>query len=520
MMKNIIAAVGLLVLAVSVNAQDLAEAKKMLRYEKYRTAVKMLTPIASSNPEAQYYLGLAQAGKGDYDAALATMTSLPEGDFKKAGLASVYYAQGKVAEGNSQIAELTRKVKRKEWLPYKLAGDASFLSDNQEAIRKGIENYDLAIEKNPNSNFYVAKGELWRKMTDGAGKAMTAYQTATQLDPTNSLSYSKQGELWYDARVYDSVLVLYNKAKQYDPENPLPYGYLADAYMNQGSYELAKENIEKFLELSDQTMEDQKKYLNILFLSKDYDKVITVGTSLIGTEVEKPYMYRLIGEAYMQNGDYDKALSSFNSFFEKQPKDKILYTDYQDMARIMLEKGDTAQSDEYLNKSIELLDSDSARATVMTANADFYKEQKDYTRAAQWYNKALPYSEKGPANYFWAGYMSYYAGNYDNAVSVLTQMEEAYPEEPSAFYWNGRAKMAKDESAETGLANSSLEKYLELTAGDEEKNSQRVRAMEYLATVAYNTKDYTTSKKYCQEILAIDPEDSIANQILGFINKM
>ncbi len=520
MMKKIIVAFSFLILATSMSAQDLAEAKKMLRYEKYQTAVKMLTPLAATSPEAKYYLGLAQAGTGNYADAEATMLDLPEGDFRKAGLASVYYAMDRVADGNSQISELTRKVKRKEWLQYKLAGDAAFMSDNEEVIRKGIENYDLAIEKNPDANFYVAKGELWRKVTDGAGKAMTAYQTATSIDPTNSLSYSQQGELWYDARVNDSVLVLYNKAKQFDPENPLPYGYLADAYMNQGNYELAKENIEKFLELSDKTPEDQKKYLNILFLSQDYDKVITVGNSLLGTEVEQPYMYRLIGEAYMNKGDYDKALNSFNTFFKKQPKDKILYTDYQDMGKIMLEKGDTAKSDEYLEKSISLLDTDSAKAAVMDANGNFYKENKDYSRAAYWYNKALPFSEKGPGNYFWAGYMSYYSGDYDNAITVLDQMEEAYPEEPSGFYWSGRAKMAKDENAETGLANESLEKYLELTAGDEAKKDQQVRAMEYLATVAYNKKDYSKSKDYCKKIIALDPQNNIATQILGFVNKM
>ncbi len=514
-MKKISIAAFLVFLGSSLSAQSLDEARKMLRYERYQSAIEQLTPLSSSNEEAKYYLGLAQLGSGDTSTAINTLNSLGDENYKKAGIAIASFIQGNTEAGLEQLTSLTRRVKRKEWLPFKLAGDASSFSKNNDIIEKGIAWYNEGLVKKPEPNVYVALGNLYRKTTEGSGKAMTAYQTATRLDPDNSLSYSQQGKLWYDAKVYDSVLVLYNRAKEMDPENPLPYKYLADAYQYRGNYDLAKQNIEGFLQRSDKTEEDRRQYLNILFLSKDYDKVISVGESLLGTDVERDYMYRIIGESYLKNKNYDKAQEYFDQFFQKSPKDKILYIDYVDMAEISLGKGDTTKADEYYHQALNTMAPDSTKSSVMTTAADLYKDAKDYKRAAYWYNKALPTSTKDKSDYFWAGYTSFYIGDYDKAISTLLKMQEAFPEEPLGYYWGGRAQMAKDPDANLGTASESFKKFLSLTNGDESQKSEQENALKYLAAVAYNSGDKVSAKDYVSQLLTLDPLNSWGKKMMS-----
>lgn len=516
-MKKITILSLLLMTGLCAFAQSVTDARKLIRYERYESAIDMLKPLSAGSDEAKYYMGLAQLGTGDTAAAKATMNGIADDDYGRAGRASIAFLEGNTSEGMDNLNSLTKRVKRKNWLEYKLAGDATFLSDNQDVLKSGVEWYNQALLVNADPNVYVALGDLYRKIPDAAGKAMTSYQTATRLDPQNSLSYSQQGKLWYDAHVYDSVLVLYNRAKEYDAENPLPYKYLADAYQYRGSYDLAKQNIEGFLERSDKTEADRKKYLNILFLSKDYDRVITVGESLLGSDVERPYMYRIIGESYLKKDDYDNAQKYFDQFFQKTDQKDILYIDYVDMAEINLGKGDTAKADEYYHKALELMAPDSNQATVMTNAADLYKEAKDYERAAYWYNKALPVSKGEKSDYFWAGYTNYYIGKYDEAINTLVTMQEKYPDEPLGFYWGGRAQQKLDLEADKGTANKSYERFLEITEGDESQDRERKNALIYLASVAYNTDDKAQARSYAQQILELDPTDDFATKMIANI---
>ena len=98
------------------------------------------------------------------------------------------------------------------------------------------------------------------------------YEKAVELDTKNSLGYSRIGSLWYEAHNYNDALSNYTKAKDNDANNPLPYRDLANAYYWIGKYDLAKQNIERYIELSDQSLDDKKKYADMVHKSKDHFK--------------------------------------------------------------------------------------------------------------------------------------------------------------------------------------------------------------------------------------------------------
>ena len=47
---------------VTAQAQNIEEGIKMYKYERFQSAKNILTPLAASNPIANYYLGLSELG--------------------------------------------------------------------------------------------------------------------------------------------------------------------------------------------------------------------------------------------------------------------------------------------------------------------------------------------------------------------------------------------------------------------------------------------------------------------------
>lgn len=135
---------------------------------------------------------------------------------------------------------------------------------------------------------------------------------------------------------YDSALVKYAKASEYDAKNPLPYNDLANAYNKISKYAKAKENIELYLPLSDNTIDDQIRYANVLYLSKNYNDAISKMKELISKGTEKAYMYRVIGYSQYEIKDYTNALMNMDNFFKKQDPKKIIPLDYFYYGKILL----------------------------------------------------------------------------------------------------------------------------------------------------------------------------------------
>src|SRR5690606_260690 len=121
-----------------------------------------------------------------------------------------------------------------------------------------------------------------------------------------------------------------------DPSNPLPYRDLANAYFWTGKYDLAKQNIEKYLELSDKSTDDLINYGNILYLSKDYPGAIKVMQDLLNKGVTKPGLYGILGFSQYETKDYENSLNNIRTYFSKQDPKKITPFDYLQFGKVAL----------------------------------------------------------------------------------------------------------------------------------------------------------------------------------------
>ncbi len=512
-------------LSFGAAAQSLDEGIKMVKYERYSSAEKILQPLAASNPTANYYLGISQLEQGNKAAAQATFSKFPTDAANMAGMARLAYMNGNAAEGKRLTDAVTATAKKKDWQPLVWAAEAiNYGGGNaqdaiglyEEALKRGGDNVDVRI----------GLGDAYQRLQTGGGKAMDNYENAVRKDAKNSLGYSRIGALWYAARQYNDALTNYAKAKEADPSNPLPYNDLANAYFYVGKYDLAKQNIEEYLKLSDQSCDDKIRYANILFLGKDYQPAIAKMQEVISSCGEKPYMYRVLGYSQYETKDYTAALQNMRTFFAKQTDAaKILPSDYMYLGRIYSAQKLADSADFYYARALSA-DTSSNKKKTYAEIAESYKGMSTpagYAKASQYYKLALDAAGDKPAaiDYFNWGVYSYYGKNYGNAATAFEQMESKFPDQPSASYWRARVAAAVDSEGKTCAAAPLYNKWLAIpeTEAYKRKPADLNYAYQYLAICAYNKNDKAAMKENIDRIKSIDPANALAKQLEGLMNK-
>ena len=515
-----IAIAGLAMLSLQAKAQTLEDGIRSYRYEKYQTAKTILTPLAANNALANYYLGLTELDMDQTEAARAIFNKFPEDPANMAGLARVAYKTGNAAEGNRLAKAVADKAKKKEWEPLKYAADAVNYSESNN-YATAVEWYTKALERNDNPDLRTSLGDAHLHAQGGGGKAMSSYEDAVLKDPKNSLTYTRMGELWYNAKRYDLALEHYKKAQAADPGNPIPYRNLANAYYYTGKYDLAKQNIEKYLELSDKSVEDQLRYVDILYLNKNYQEAEVKVKQLMNSGVTKPRFYGLLAYAELELKDSVNALQNVKQYFAVQDPKRIFPSDYLKYGKILLMNGMEDSADYYFDRAMTL-DTAASKIENYRDLGDAFKARKTktgYAKAGAWYGRLVANepTAKGTDYYYW-GFWNYYAYNFDSSARAFELMETKFPDnasvKASAMYWRALVAAAVDAEAKTGGAKAYFEKWIaNVDPASPAKPEQLLKAYQYLAAYASNSNDNAAKKENLDKIRAIDPNNAVLKQL-------
>ncbi len=482
---------------------------KMYNYRKLKSAQGILAPLAATDPLANYYLGLTYLESGDIATASSTFSKYPEDPANISGMARVAFANKDVAKAMQIAKDLAAKSKKKEWMQEKYAADAIAYSeggDNQQAITW----YTDVFTKNDDLDAHIGIGDVYRKTPGGGGNAMNNYEHVTEKDAKNSLGFTRIGDLWYEARNYQSALDNYAKAKEADATNPLPYKALANAYTRSGKYQAALENIKKYLELSDNTLSDRIEYVRALYRAQSSCDAVKYAKDLMNEQLTKENRIEvtgILGYSQADCGDSVEALKNLRSYFAIQDSKKIMPGDYIQLGKLFLKLDMLDSAGVYYTKGIA---GDTARnkTDVYRQIAEAFKSKKDYCKSADWYDnlvKANP--ETQAADYAWRTIMYYYCKDLGKTMTAANEFATKYPDQPSSFYWQGRAASAIDSEATTGDAVPYFVKWLDKVGPDYPKKNEQKGAYEYLLYYYYNKKDKDNMKMYMDKIRAIDPQD-------------
>ena len=247
------------------------------------------------HPDHEYIRGLELFSKEKYGAAQEQFTRVMEkyGDnySEIAGDAEFYNALCAVELYNDDA----------EYLLYR------FINRHPESSKINLANFELGKFAYEKKNYYTAL-----KWFDSVDKHELSEKDKDEYLFKKGYSHFKRNE-------YDLARIAFYEIKDNDQKYAIPatYYYAHIAY-DQGNYETA---LEGFLRLSnDETFSPIVPYYvsQIYYLQKKWDEVIRYAPPLLETVTEKRYaeLSKIIGEAYFQLEQYEKALPYLEKYHE------------------------------------------------------------------------------------------------------------------------------------------------------------------------------------------------------------
>lgn len=532
-MKQLIVTILAATAFFSSTAQSLEEGKKMYRYERYASAKNILKPLAASNPEANYYYGLSELALGNAGEAMNIFVKYPEDYANIGGTVRVKFAKEGAESGMQAANALADMGKRRDYVQKRYAADAITYSDAGDK-QMAVNWYKEVMEKMVTPEILVATGDAYLQIESGGGEAMNHFEKAVEKDPKNSLAYSRMGKLMYNAKNYEKALEHWNKASEADPENPLPYRDMAEAYTYVGKFDVAKENIEKYMQYCDKSIEDRIRYAEISYLAKDYDNAIKEISKLQSEGVDRTKFYGILGFSYLEQKDSVagvKALENARIYFAKQSADKITKDAYMRYGEIYLRNDLSDSANWAFNKALSMDEGDDKIATYRDI-AESFRKNRSWSNAGEWYEKIMnEYADNAtPTDYFWGGYSYYLSANQPdvdtNAIlikadTIYGSMMAKFPDQPSGYYWRGRVNASLDSEGEKCLAAPYFLQWLDMDVEGAKKSDRDMQvAYQYLALCKYRTEEYEEALKYSNLVLEMDTDNAFGKQIKELSEKM
>jgi tetratricopeptide (TPR) repeat protein len=350
------------------------------------------------------------------------------------------------------------------------------------------------------------------------------------------------GVLLKGAKSYDEAIKAFNEVIALDANYGPVYRELAETYYKWGrnkpstakvNMQNAITNYEKYLSLTDYSLDSKMRHADFLVLVKDYKNLEIVANKMIAEDKVNPRIFRYLGYAAYENGNVDVAIKSIEDYI-KVPTNKVIGRDYLYLGFAKIKKGTNAEGvvDQAafdaglvdINKAIEL------EPLVVEELADFGKAlfgKKQYAQAASIFE--LGANNKESKNYLddtvYYGIATYYgnanktgganAESLAKADAAFDRVLVASPTYDEAYLYKGRINnlLEKDD-----LIIKNYEEYVTRTTakGAEElaKPATVKKIVEAYNNIgaSYANTDKAKAIEYFNKTLVLDPANTYAAQ--------
>ncbi|GAB4143738.1 MAG: hypothetical protein Fur0041_18810 [Bacteroidia bacterium] len=522
------AAAAVVFFSAGLHAQTLQEAIRMTeneQYEKAKVVFRKLIAAEPTNGDNYYYFGDLMMKADDPDSAFILfkkgMDINPTNPLTHVGMGRFYFFTGKNEEGQKEFAQTKALVQTqagKKGTDLPAARQSTIYLEMAKAfVWASVPNYDEAISLTQtaerldpkNAEVFLVRGDAFMKKDQvNASPAIAEYKKAAALDPKSSKANLRIGQLYAAGKNMPSAISFYNLALKTEPNFAPAWREMGEAYYQLTRFDSASVCYDKYLGLNDDPWA-RYRYCAFLYKSGNYDKAIEEGSKALAADSSISVIYRIVGRSYMEKKtkEADKAIMFMNLFFAKQKqigKPKLIADDYITRGRAYSEaKKDSVALIDF-NEALKM---DSARNDIFFEMGTSYFKMKKYSEAAYYYKKKIDTSKKPSLTDLNAwGRALYLNKDYANADSAFKRMTEIDPNNPTGWFWRGKANSMLDPKTERAQARPYYEKYFDLAIADKEKNKKDlVTAAQYLAGIHYINKNFACSKAYFQFVLELDP---------------
>lgn len=531
------------------NAQDIKEARKAIDAEQFQKAKSLLKSIIKAKPsdgEANFVLGNIYLNQSVVDSAkIYYLNGLEASDRKNLnyiGLGQIDLDSKNTASAQANFGLATKDMKRKDVEEYIYIGKA-YINSNNPDYASAITSLKRALAIEPqNATALLTIGDAYYG-ANNQNDAYKAYRDAFTADPTLLRAKMQLGVLLKGAKSYDEAIKAFNEVIAINASYGPVYRELAETYYKwarnkpstaKTNLQNAITNYEKYLSLTDYSLDSKMRHADFLILVKDYKSLETVANKMIAEDKVNPRIFRYLGYSAYENGNIDVALKSLEDYV-KVPTNKVIAKDYLYLGFAKIKKGTGADG------VVEATAFDAGLADIKKAVemeplavedlGDFGKElfgKKQYNQAAAIYELTATNAEQ--KNYLndnvYYGISLYYANaNKANGAAdaaALAKADAAFdrvlvasPTYDEAYLYKGRINnlLEKDD-----LIIKNYEEYVAKTTakGAEElaKPATVKKVVEAYNSIgaAYANTDKVKAVEYFNKSLVLDPTNAYATQ--------
>lgn len=555
MMKKVVKiTLGLLFVSSVVFSQSLTDARKAIdaeQYQKGKAILNSLTKSDSTNPENYFYLGnlyLTTAPiniRPDYiDSAKAV--------FEKGISANADYALNFVGLGAVELAKKASPqvnfdkaislTKKKDYLTDLYIGRA-YVNAPKPMIAEGLVHLNKAkLLNEKDAQLFLVLGDAYRSEMKNS-EAFSAYRTAFDLDKTFLRSKVELGKINKMSKAFEEAIAEFNSVIALDANYGPAFRELAETYyqwawFSQKEYDNrikeALQFYEKYMDLTDRSLDSRLRHADFLYLAKDFKALETEAIEMAKLDNVNPRVLRYLAYSAFENGNFMASAQALKDFIAKVEPTRLISQDYLYLGRAQMK--DTTQIQEGMANIEKAVGLDSTNAAVMSEIGQSLYKSRNYIDAARAYEIAIKNPERSLLDYYYLGmsyYFTYGAQNTDNlspSKDLLVKADTAFsflvqksPTTQAGWQYRGRINRLLDENDSQGLAVPYYETYVKLVTIDKPELAVKstaglIEAYNYLGSVALRKdEDKEKAKEYFQKILALDPANATAKEVLEAI---
>jgi cytochrome c-type biogenesis protein CcmH/NrfG len=556
MNKAVKITLGLILVGSAVFAQSLADARKAIDAEQYQKGKAILNTLTSTQPtnaENFFFLGNLYLTtspiyvRPDYIDSAKTA-------FSKGIAANDEYALNHVGLGAVELAKKGNPkanfdkaislTKKKDHTTDLYIGRA-YVHAPVPMIAEGLVHLEKAkLLNDKDAQLFLVLGDAYREQQKN-GEAFSAYRSAFELDKTFLRSKVELGKINKLSKAYPEAIEEFNSVIALDATYGPAYRELAETYFGwawtsqkeyAGRIQQALQFYEKYMDLTDRSLESRLRHADFLFLAKDFKALEAEAIEMAKLDKVNPRVLRYLAYSAFENGNFASSAQALKDFISKVEPGRLISQDYLYLGRAQMK--DTTMLDEGMVNISKAVEMDSTNAAVMSEiGLELFKAKK-YEDAAKAYEISILNPERALLDYYYLG-SSYYF-NYgalknanltpekdllvkaDSAFSYLVQRS---PTTQIGWQYRGRInRLLDDENDSQGLAVPFYAKYIDLVTVEKPELAAKsaaglIEAYNYLGSVAARKDgDNVKAKEYFDKVLALDPANVTATQAVKAID--
>lgn len=467
----------LLTLIISVNllAQDFSTGINLIKSEKFAQAKAHFSSLldSKSSASARFYLGQIYFAENNLDSAYIQFSEGikvdPDNALNYAGICKIEYYKGNTTEGEQKLNTAIDKGE----------DDAvTFITLAEAFSNPKVKNYDKAIEllntslklKKKNIDSYITLGKIYVAKGNGTD-ALKNFSAALDMDPKNPEALTQKAKVYVLISNNDEAISLLNEAVTNDPNYAPAYNELAEVYATMKNYPKAAENFAKYMETSGITVEKEKRYAQILYVNKEYQKAIDILKGIISKESDISSSTRIIAYSYLKLEDTKNSEAYFEKLFALKDVE-FQANDYENYGDLLSKAGNDSLALVYYGKLVGM---DNSRKDIFSKMSVINFKNKNW-EGVVWALEskvtltAQEYFDLGKAYMFLGDKAVAEVTETLNAAITLTDDQKWEAVRPALLYYQADLRDAQNDAAKIDAAINKVSQTVEAAVAKEQKS--------------------------------------------------